>query len=41
MHSAACAKRIVLSTFGSLGDINPYIGIALELKIRGHYRSLP
>jgi rhamnosyltransferase subunit B len=29
-------KRIVLSTFGSLGDINPYIGIALELKARGH-----
>jgi rhamnosyltransferase subunit B len=29
-------KRIVLSTFGSLGDIHPYIAIALELKARGH-----
>ncbi len=31
------AKRIVLSTFGSLGDLNPYVGIALELKARGHH----
>jgi UDP:flavonoid glycosyltransferase YjiC (YdhE family) len=30
------AKRIVLSTFGSLGDVNPYVAIALELKARGH-----
>ncbi len=29
-------KRIVLSTLGSLGDIHPYIAIALELKQRGH-----
>lgn len=29
-------KRIVLSTFGSFGDIHPYIAIALELKARGH-----
>ena len=29
-------KRIVLSTFGSFGDIHPYIAIALELKSRGH-----
>src|SRR6266545_3478764 len=29
-------KRIVLSTFGSFGDIHPYIAIALELKVRGH-----
>lgn len=30
------SKRIVLSTFGSFGDIHPYIAIALELKARGH-----
>ena len=30
------SKRIVISTFGSFGDIHPYIAIALELKARGH-----
>ncbi len=29
-------KHIVLTTFGSLGDVYPYIAIALELKARGH-----
>ena len=29
-------KRIVLSTFGSLGDLYPYLAIALVLKERGH-----
>ena len=29
-------KRIVLATFGSFGDVHPYIAIALELKRRGH-----
>jgi MGT family glycosyltransferase len=28
-------KRIVLSTFGSFGDVHPYVAIALELKARG------
>jgi UDP:flavonoid glycosyltransferase YjiC (YdhE family) len=28
--------RIVLSNIGTLGDINPLIAIALELKRRGH-----
>jgi UDP:flavonoid glycosyltransferase YjiC (YdhE family) len=28
--------RIVLSTFGSFGDVHPYVAIALELKARGH-----
>ena len=28
--------RIVLTTFGTLGDVNPLIGVALELKRRGH-----
>ena len=29
-------KRIVLTTFGSFGDIHPYIAVGLELKSRGH-----
>ena len=29
-------KRILLTTFGSLGDLYPYIAIARELKARGH-----
>jgi UDP:flavonoid glycosyltransferase YjiC (YdhE family) len=28
--------KIVLSTFGSLGDLHPYVALALELKARGH-----
>lgn len=28
--------RIVLTTFGSSGDINPFIAMALELRTRGH-----
>jgi rhamnosyltransferase subunit B len=30
------SKRILLATFGSLGDVYPYIAIARELRIRGH-----
>ena len=30
-------KRILLSTFGSFGDIHPYVAIALELQARGHH----
>jgi rhamnosyltransferase subunit B len=29
-------KRVVISTFGSFGDVHPYVAIALELKRRGH-----
>jgi len=28
--------RVILATFGSLGDLHPYIAIALELNARGH-----
>ena len=28
--------RIVLNTFGSLGDVHPYLGIAVRLRERGH-----
>lgn len=31
------AKRIVLTTFGSYGDIHPYMAIAAELRARGHH----
>lgn len=30
------SKRIVLTTFGSLGDLLPYMAIAQELQARGH-----
>jgi rhamnosyltransferase subunit B len=29
-------SRIVLTSFGSFGDVNPYIGLGLALKARGH-----
>jgi len=29
--------RIVLTTFGSFGDLHPYLAIARELKRRGHF----
>jgi len=29
-------SRIVLNTFGSFGDLHPYLAIAIELKRRGH-----
>ena len=28
--------RIVLNTFGSFGDVHPYMAIAMELQRRGH-----
>lgn len=31
------AKRIVLTSFGSYGDIHPYMAIATELRSRGHH----
>ena len=32
--------RIVLATFGSLGDLHPAIALALELRRRGHHVSI-
>jgi len=29
-------RRIVLATFGSLGDLHPYLAVALALQMRGH-----
>jgi UDP:flavonoid glycosyltransferase YjiC (YdhE family) len=34
--SRMTGKRIVFATFGSLGDLHPYIAIARELARRGH-----
>lgn len=34
-ESGAC-KRIVITAWGSFGDIHPYMAVALELKQRGH-----
>ena len=34
--SGASPRRILLSTFGSLGDLHPYLAIARGLQIRGH-----
>ena len=31
------AKKIILTTFGSYGDIHPYMALALELQARGHH----
>src|SRR6185295_7342797 len=30
-------RRIVLTTLGSLGDLHPYVALALELKSRSHH----
>ena len=29
--------NIVLTTFGSLGDLHPYLALAQELQLRGHH----
>lgn len=29
-------KRIILTTFGSYGDIHPYMALAMEMRARGH-----
>ena len=28
--------RIVISSWGSFGDVSPYLGLALALRTRGH-----
>ncbi|MGH9874684.1 MAG: glycosyltransferase [Pyrinomonadaceae bacterium] len=37
MHKLTASQRIVLTTFGSYGDIHPYLAIAAELRVRGHH----
>lgn len=32
--------RIILTTFGSLGDLHPYLAVGLELKRRGHQTAI-
>lgn len=36
----AAGKRVVLTTFGSFGDLHPYLAIALGLQARGHHAVL-
>ncbi len=36
MTQDGSGKRIVITTFGSFGDVHPYLPVALELKARGH-----
>jgi len=33
-------RKVVLVTFGSLGDLHPYVALALELRQRGHHPVL-
>ena len=33
-------KKIVIATFGSLGDVHPAIALGLGLKARGHNISI-
>src|SRR6478672_3874624 len=33
---AMTRKRIIISTFGSFGDLHPYMSLAMELQSRGH-----
>lgn len=35
-RAALDRRRIVLTTFGSLGDLHPYLALALALQARGH-----
>jgi rhamnosyltransferase subunit B len=35
--SLTAAKRIVLTTVGSFGDLHPYLALAFELQARGHH----
>lgn len=36
MTPSPSGKRIVLATFGSLGDLHPFLAIGMELRARGH-----
>jgi rhamnosyltransferase subunit B len=40
VNARSAGKRIVLTTFGSFGDIHPYIAVGLELKARGHQATI-
>jgi rhamnosyltransferase subunit B len=37
---SASRRRIVLTTVGSLGDLHPFLALALELRARGHHVSV-
>ena len=35
-RTAATGRRIVITTLGSLGDLHPYLALALAMRARGH-----
>ena len=35
-NATGFGRRIVVATFGSLGDLHPYLALALGLRVRGH-----
>jgi rhamnosyltransferase subunit B len=37
MTEALAGKKIVIATWGSFGDLHPYMALALELQQRGHH----
>jgi hypothetical protein len=37
MERRRMGNRIVFTTYGSLGDLHPYLAIALGLKAHGHH----
>ncbi|HEV3262419.1 MAG TPA: glycosyltransferase [Gemmataceae bacterium] len=36
LGASSSRRRVVITTFGSLGDLHPYIAVALGLQARGH-----
>src|ERR671917_517449 len=37
MSELGTKKRVVFTTWGSFGDLHPYMALALELQERGHH----
>ena len=41
MNSTSESKQVVFTTWGSFGDIHPFMGLALEMKARLTSESVP
>ena len=39
-ESGLVGRRVVIATFGSLGDLHPYMAVALGLQDRGHHVTI-
>src|SRR4026208_2500417 len=37
---SSMGKRIIFSTWGSFGDIHPFMALALEMQARGHRAAI-